>query len=74
MQTVAVLFARADSNYKSLPGTDVYDIERDARTYDGPHPVVAHPLYRAWGRLRLPTNGETIFPPLRHTPPQHVLC
>lgn len=52
MQTVAVLFARADSNYKQLPGTDVYDIERDARTYDGPHPVVAHPPCRAWGRLR----------------------
>jgi hypothetical protein len=114
MQTVAVLFARADSNYKALPGTDVYDMERDARTYDGPHPVVAYPPCRAWGRLRqfanprpdernlghlavalvcefggvlehpagstlwaalrLPTNGEAIFPPLRHTPPQHVLC
>lgn len=50
--TVAVLFARADSNYKALPGVDVYDMERDARTYDGPHPVVAHPPCRAWGRLR----------------------
>lgn len=52
MQTVAVLFARADSVYKQLPGTDVYDMERDARIYDGPHPVVAHPPCRAWGRLR----------------------
>ena len=34
--TVAVLFARADSHYKALPGVDVYDMERDARTYDGP--------------------------------------
>ena len=49
---VAVLFARADSIYKTLPGVDVYDIERDARTYDGPWPVVAHPPCRAWGRLR----------------------
>ncbi len=52
MQTVAVLFAREDSVYKQLPGTDVYDMERDARIYDGPHPVVAHPPCRAWGRLR----------------------
>jgi hypothetical protein len=50
--TVAVLFARADSNYKALPDVDVYDMERDARTYDGPWPVVAHPPCRGWGRLR----------------------
>jgi hypothetical protein len=53
---VAVLFARADSVYKQLPGVDVYDMERDARTYDGPHPVVAHPPCRAWGRLRTFAN------------------
>jgi len=52
MKTVAVLFAREDSNYKSLPGVEVYDMERDARTYDGPHPVIAHPPCRGWGRLR----------------------
>lgn len=51
-QTVAVLFARADSIYKTLPGCDVYDMERDARTYDGPHPVVAHPPCRSWASLR----------------------
>ena len=52
MQTVAVLFARSDSVYKTLPGCDVYDIERDARTWPGGAPVVAHPPCRAWGRLR----------------------
>lgn len=51
MRPVAVLFARADSVYKTLPGCEVYDMERDARTYDGPWPVVAHPPCRAWGRL-----------------------
>ena len=52
MRTVAVLFARADSIYKTLPGTDVYDIDRDARTWPGGAPVVAHPPCRGWGRLR----------------------
>lgn len=51
-RTVAVLFARADSNYKQLTGCDVYDIERDARTWQGGAPVVAHPPCRAWGLLR----------------------
>ena len=49
--TVAVLFARADSFYKTLPDTDVYDIDRDARTWPGGCPVVAHPPCRAWGQL-----------------------
>ena len=60
-QTVAVLFARADSTYKTLPGTDVWDIERNARLWPGGAPVVAHPPCRAWGRLRQfakPRKGE----------------
>jgi hypothetical protein len=49
---VAVLFARADSIYKTLPGCDVYDAERDALTWQGGCPAVAHPPCRLWGRLR----------------------
>lgn len=49
---VAVLFARKDSVYKTIPGTDVYDIDRDARNYNGNFPVVAHPPCRAWGKLK----------------------
>lgn len=53
MSAVAVLFARADSVYKTIPGCDVYDMDRDARTYDGPWPVVAHPPCRAWGNFAM---------------------
>lgn len=53
---VAVLFARQDSTYKALSGVDVYDIDRDARTFQGGMPVVAHPPCRAWGRLRAFAN------------------
>lgn len=49
---VAVLFARSDSIYKTIPGLEVFDLARDARTYKGELPVVAHPPCRAWGRLR----------------------
>lgn len=50
--TVAVLFARADSVYKSICDCDVWDIERDARRWPGGASVVAHPPCRAWGQLR----------------------
>lgn len=58
---VAVLFARTDSIYKTLPGADVFDMERDALTYSGGLPVIAHPPCRMWGRLRTfakPLPGE----------------
>jgi hypothetical protein len=58
---VAVLFARSDSIYKSLPDCDVWDIERDAMRWPGGCPVIAHPPCRAWGRLRTfakPGEGE----------------
>ena len=58
---VAVLFARRDSIYKTLLGCDVYDIDRDARTWPGGCPVVAHPPCRGWGNLKhmaKPRAGE----------------
>ena len=60
-QPVAILFARRDSHYKALSGTDVYDIDRDARNYAGELPVVAHPPCRGWGKLSYfakPAPGE----------------
>jgi hypothetical protein len=58
---VAVLFARADSVYKTMEGVDVWDIERDALKWPGLAPVVVHPPCRSWGRLRWaakPRDGE----------------
>ena len=53
---VTVLFARADSVYKGIPGVDVWDEARDARRWPGGGPAVAHPPCRAWGRLRAFAN------------------
>lgn len=50
--TVAILFARRDSVYKSLPDCDVWDKDRDASSWTGGSSVVAHPPCRGWGRLR----------------------
>lgn len=48
---VAALFVETGGCYFNLPGVDAWDIERDARTYSGPLPVVAHPPCQRWGRF-----------------------
>lgn len=49
---VAALFVRVDSHYKAMAGVDAYDETRDALTWPGGCPVVAHPPCRSWGRYR----------------------
>lgn len=47
---VAALYVQEGGCYYGLDGVDPWDEERDARTYVGPHPVVAHPPCQRWGR------------------------
>jgi hypothetical protein len=47
---VAALFVQTGGSYHGLPEVEMWDEERDARTYPGPHPVVAHPPCARWGR------------------------
>lgn len=49
--TVAALYVETHGIYAGLPGVDPWDIARDARTYAGPWPVVAHPPCERWGRF-----------------------
>jgi len=48
---VAALFVTRDGAYYGIAGVDPWDEERDARLYNGPYPVVAHPPCAAWCRL-----------------------
>ena len=50
VNTVAALYVEKNGVYFDLEGVDPWDAERDARNYAGPHPVIAHPPCKRWGR------------------------
>jgi hypothetical protein len=47
---IAALFVATGGCYFGLDDVDPWDLPRDARTYAGPWPVVAHPPCERWGR------------------------
>jgi len=50
-RVISALYVAKGGPYFGLEGVEPYDEERDARTYMGPHPVVAHPPCQRWGRF-----------------------
>lgn len=50
MRIVAALYVDERGCYAGLPDVEVWGVSRDARTYAGPHSVVAHPSCERWGR------------------------
>lgn len=48
---IAALYVETGGCYYGLPNVDPWDEARDARIYDGPWPVVAHPPCQRWGKL-----------------------
>ena len=55
---IAALYVQAGGCYYGLSDVDPWDEARDARTYAGPHPVVAHPPCQRWGKL---WAGQPLF-------------
>lgn len=58
VRQIAALYVETNGAYYGLPGVDPWDEVRDARLYDGPHPVVAHPPCQRWGKL---WAGQPLF-------------
>lgn len=50
MARIAALYVIKDGPYFGDPEIDPWDEERDARSYSGPHKVIAHPPCERWGR------------------------
>lgn len=48
---IAALFVQGDGCYSDNSTIDTWPIERDARKYTGPYPVVAHPPCQLWGPM-----------------------
>jgi hypothetical protein len=51
LHKIAALYVESGGCYFSLPDVDPWDKQRDARRYEGPYPVVAHPPCQRWGRF-----------------------
>ena len=48
---IAALYVDPKGAYANLPGVELWDKQRDARLYAGPHSVVAHPPCGRWCKL-----------------------
>lgn len=48
---LAALYVQTGGIYYGLPNVEPWDEKADARLYDGPHPVVAHPPCARWCQL-----------------------
>lgn len=55
---VPVLCTDPAGPYHRLPGFVPFDQYRDARTFTGPGPLIAHPPCAQWGRLRAFSNAD----------------
>jgi hypothetical protein len=51
ISSIAALYVETNGVYFGLPNVDPWDATRDARNYNGPHRVEAHPPCSSWCQL-----------------------
>lgn len=49
---ITILCANKNSLYKTIPGLDVWDEERDAYYFTGSNPVITHAPCQQWSKLK----------------------
>lgn len=52
MRRVAALYVDPRGVYLGMPGVDLWTYRRNAKHYEGPDPVIAHPPCGPWSRLK----------------------
>ena len=55
---IAALYVEKSGPYFKMDGVDPWGVDRDARKYTGPHPVIAHPPCGPYSVLRKFYKGE----------------
>jgi hypothetical protein len=48
---IAAIYVDPKGPYANVKGIDLWDEKRDARLYNGPYPVIAHPPCGRWGKM-----------------------
>ena len=48
---ISALFVQSEGCYFGIDDIDPWDEERDAKTYNGNNPVIAHPPCQLWGKM-----------------------
>lgn len=55
---ISVLCAQKNSIYKTIPGIDVWDEDRDAYFFTGSNPVITHAPCPQWSRMKAFANNN----------------
>lgn len=55
---ISVLCAKKNSIYKTIPGVDVWDEDRDAYFFTGSNPVITHAPCAQWSRMKAFANDD----------------
>jgi len=56
---ITILCAKKNSLYKTIPGLDVWDEDRDAYFFTGSNPVITHAPCAQWSRMNAFSNPDT---------------